>query len=152
MRSTAAEEGAIERKTRARRPHAGNLGALERQKSSTFSVYSRPCVVAVELHAAQPVCCGAEVRGEIVLEAHAAHLGPMCVWSREQGRAATSPAELAGGGRMFAIASNFSSTQIATKHDPGRPRLKTEQRGVPIASRQLLLAHPDDVWLSASNV
>jgi len=42
MRSTAAEEhaeeGAIERKTRARRPHAGNLGALERQKSSTFSV------------------------------------------------------------------------------------------------------------------
>jgi hypothetical protein len=37
-RSTAAEEGAIERKTRARRPHAGNLGALERQKSSTFSV------------------------------------------------------------------------------------------------------------------
>jgi len=35
VRSTAAEEGAIERKTRARRPHAGNL---ERQKSSTFSV------------------------------------------------------------------------------------------------------------------
>ena len=38
VRSTAAEEGAIERKTRARRPHAGNLGALERQKSSTISV------------------------------------------------------------------------------------------------------------------
>ena len=37
-RSTAAEEGAIERKRRVRRPHAGNLGALERQKSSTFSV------------------------------------------------------------------------------------------------------------------
>ena len=37
MRSTAAEEGAIERKTRARRPHAGNLGALERQKSDALS-------------------------------------------------------------------------------------------------------------------
>ena len=35
MRSTAAEEGAIERKTRARRPHAGNLGALERQKQKS---------------------------------------------------------------------------------------------------------------------
>ena len=37
MRSTAAEEGAIERKTRARRPHAGNSGALERQKSDALS-------------------------------------------------------------------------------------------------------------------
>ena len=37
MRSTAAEEAAIERKTRARRPHAGNLGALERQKSDALS-------------------------------------------------------------------------------------------------------------------
>ena len=37
MRSTAAEEGAIEKKTRARRPHAGNLGALERQKSDALS-------------------------------------------------------------------------------------------------------------------
>ena len=59
-----AEEGAIERKTRARRPHAGNLGAFERQKSTAAP---SPCsirvvghVVAVELHAAQPGCCGAD--------------------------------------------------------------------------------------------
>ena len=59
-----AEEGAIERKTRTRRPHAGNLGAFERQKSTAAP---SPCsirvvghVVAVELHAAQPGCCGAD--------------------------------------------------------------------------------------------
>ena len=70
MRSTAVEEGAIESEGAGEAAPRGELlGALERQKSSTFSVYSRPCVVAVELHAAQPVCCGAEVRGEIVLEA-----------------------------------------------------------------------------------
>ena len=42
-------------------------------------------VVAVELHAAQPGCCGAEVRGEIVLEAPQLSLSCM---SEKNGRGA----------------------------------------------------------------
>ena len=103
--------GAIERKTQARRPHAGNLGALERQKSSTFSV-SRQCnVVAVELHAAQLGCCGAEVRGEIVR----LWCGASRIEVVARGRAATAISPR--GEYLFAIARNFSDPNCV-KLDP----------------------------------
>ena len=96
------EEGAIERKTRARRPHARGTWGRWSARRAAPSPCSRPYVVAVELHAAQPGCCGAEVRGETVLEAPSQllHVGEERTGHRES---------------MFAIASNFSFTQVATK-------------------------------------
>ena len=67
MRSTAVEEGAIESEgagEAAPRGELGGVGAPEEQHLLRVVGH----VVAVELHATQPGCCGAELRGEIVLE------------------------------------------------------------------------------------
>ena len=98
--NAAAEEGAIERKTRARRPHAGNLGALEGQKSTAPSRCSRPCRCGRAPHAARERPARVQLAYELVWRG----ASRTEVVARARGRAATAiSAQPSRGGGMGRI-------------------------------------------------